>query len=82
MAHFLFGKFTDFYCEDVARALEATGGGCILTSSHDISADTSVDNILAMYDENAKGGRGQGPGIRDQGPGGDRRREKAIGQRS
>ena len=24
MAHYLFGKFTDFYCEDITRALEAT----------------------------------------------------------
>jgi uroporphyrinogen decarboxylase len=27
MAHFLFEKFTAFYCEDVTRALEATDGG-------------------------------------------------------
>ena len=27
MAHFLIGKFTAFYAEDLARALEATGGG-------------------------------------------------------
>jgi uroporphyrinogen decarboxylase len=27
MAHYLFEKFTAFYCEDVTRALEATGGG-------------------------------------------------------
>jgi uroporphyrinogen decarboxylase len=27
MAHFLFRKFTDFYSEDIARALEATSGG-------------------------------------------------------
>jgi uroporphyrinogen decarboxylase len=27
MAHYLFERFTDFYCEDVTRALEATGGG-------------------------------------------------------
>jgi uroporphyrinogen decarboxylase len=27
MAHFLFEKFTDFYCEDITRALEATDGG-------------------------------------------------------
>ena len=27
MAHFLFGKFTDFYVEDITRALEATAGG-------------------------------------------------------
>ena len=27
MAHFLFRKFTDFYCEDITRALEATAGG-------------------------------------------------------
>jgi uroporphyrinogen decarboxylase len=27
MAHYLFGKFTDFYCEDITRALEATDGG-------------------------------------------------------
>jgi len=27
MAHFLFEKFTAFYCEDVTRALEATRGG-------------------------------------------------------
>jgi uroporphyrinogen decarboxylase len=27
MAHDLFGKFTDFYCEDITRALEATDGG-------------------------------------------------------
>ena len=27
MAHFLFNKFTDFYCEDLTRAVEATGGG-------------------------------------------------------
>ena len=27
MAHFIFRKFTDFYCEDVTRALEATEGG-------------------------------------------------------
>jgi uroporphyrinogen decarboxylase len=26
MAHYLFGKFTDFYVEDITRALEATGG--------------------------------------------------------
>jgi len=57
MAHFLFGKFTDFYCEDVARALEATGGGCILTSSHDISADTPPENIVAMYDPDLRQGR-------------------------
>jgi len=27
MAHYLFEKFTDFYCEDITRALEATRGG-------------------------------------------------------
>lgn len=27
MAHFLFEKFTAFYCEDITRALEATRGG-------------------------------------------------------
>jgi uroporphyrinogen decarboxylase len=27
LAHFLFGRFTDFYCEDITRALEATRGG-------------------------------------------------------
>ena len=27
MAHFLFEQFTRFYCEDAARAMEATGGG-------------------------------------------------------
>ena len=27
MAHYLFDKFASFYCEDVTRALEATGGG-------------------------------------------------------
>jgi uroporphyrinogen decarboxylase len=27
MAHFVIGKFTDFYCEDLTRALEATRGG-------------------------------------------------------
>lgn len=27
MAHYLFGRFTDFYCEDITRALEATRGG-------------------------------------------------------
>jgi uroporphyrinogen decarboxylase len=27
MAHFIFRKFTDFYCEDITRALEATDGG-------------------------------------------------------
>jgi len=27
MAHFLIGKFTDFYAEDLSRALEATRGG-------------------------------------------------------
>jgi uroporphyrinogen decarboxylase len=27
MAHYLIGKFTDFYCEDITRALEATNGG-------------------------------------------------------
>ena len=27
MAHYLFQKFTDFYCEDITRALEATTGG-------------------------------------------------------
>jgi uroporphyrinogen decarboxylase len=27
MAHYLIGKFTDFYCADITRALEATRGG-------------------------------------------------------
>jgi uroporphyrinogen decarboxylase len=27
MAHYLFEQFTRFYCEDITRALEATGGG-------------------------------------------------------
>jgi uroporphyrinogen decarboxylase len=27
MVHYLIGKFTDFYCEDISRALEATDGG-------------------------------------------------------
>jgi uroporphyrinogen decarboxylase len=27
MAHYVIGKFTDFYCEDLTRALEATRGG-------------------------------------------------------
>lgn len=27
VAHFIFEKFTAFYCEDLTRALEATGGG-------------------------------------------------------
>jgi uroporphyrinogen decarboxylase len=27
MAHYIFKKFTDFYCEDIVRALEATKGG-------------------------------------------------------
>jgi len=27
MAHYLFQRFTDFYCEDITRALEATHGG-------------------------------------------------------
>ena len=27
MAHYLFGKFTDFYVEDITRAIEATGRG-------------------------------------------------------
>jgi uroporphyrinogen decarboxylase len=27
MAHYLFDKFTSFYCEDITRALEATRGG-------------------------------------------------------
>jgi uroporphyrinogen decarboxylase len=27
MAHYLFGRFTDFYAEDISRALEATQGG-------------------------------------------------------
>lgn len=27
MAHYLFGRFTDFYCEDITRALEATRDG-------------------------------------------------------
>lgn len=31
MAHYLFRKFTDFYCQDLTRALEATGGGFQLT---------------------------------------------------
>ena len=27
MAHYLFDKFTEFYCEDIRRAIEATDGG-------------------------------------------------------
>jgi uroporphyrinogen decarboxylase len=27
MAHYLIGRFTDFYCEDLSRAFEATDGG-------------------------------------------------------
>jgi uroporphyrinogen-III decarboxylase len=33
------------------------GGGYILASSHDISADTPARNIKAMYDPSLRGGQ-------------------------
>jgi uroporphyrinogen-III decarboxylase len=41
--------------KDRIATLEA-GGGCILAASHDISADTPPENIMAMYDPSLRGG--------------------------
>ena len=46
-----FGKTDDVRAAVLDRVETlGAGGGYILASSHDISADTSVDNIIAMYD--------------------------------
>jgi uroporphyrinogen-III decarboxylase len=45
---------------EAVRARIATlgaGGGYILASSHDISADTPAGNIKAMYDPSLRGGQ-------------------------
>ncbi len=52
MAHYLIGKFTDFYCEDITRALEATDGGFdIYCEWSDFGTQRGLLISIAMFRE-------------------------------
>jgi uroporphyrinogen decarboxylase len=52
MAHYLFEQFTRFYCEDITRALEATGGGFdIYCEWSDYGTQRALLMSVAMFRE-------------------------------
>ncbi len=52
MVHFLLDKFTAFYCEDVTRAFEATGGGIELYCEwSDFGTQRGLQMSVAMFRE-------------------------------
>lgn len=51
MAHYLFDKFTSFYCEDVSRALETSGGFDIYCEWSDFGTQRGLIMSVPMWKE-------------------------------